>query len=539
MSIILDHNGKPFEKKLLKEPQTASLVHLQKQIADHPAKGITPERLNQILQDAESGDLKAQHELFEDMEERDGHVYSELSKRKRAVMGLDWEIAPPRSASKAEENDCAWVEEVLRDMPDLEDLFFDALGGISHGFAALEIEWQLLGKEWLINKLHHRPHAWFATDTATRNNLLLRNQGSAPEPLKPFGWMLHIHRAKSGYIARSGLGRVLVWPYLFKHYSVGDLAEFLDICGIPLRLGKYPNNATKNEKSALWRAVAGMGHAAAGIIPQSMQVEFQKAAQGSEKPFEAMIRWCENTQTKAITGNLPGNERGTASGIGSGIADLANEVRKEIRDSDAKQLAGTITQQLIYPLLAINKGWGDPRRLPRFRFDTIEAENLGTYADSLPKLVNIGMRIPPEWAHEKLRIPQAAKDESILQTAVPAPAAATKQDNNTPPARLTKLHSNLQAALKAQTDYDEFADQAALDDAMAHIVKDLQPQVEQWLEPALIALQQAPSAEAALEMLTNKAPMTNDDVLIDAIARAMFVSELLGVDSVLGELNDS
>ncbi|WP_308197178.1 phage portal protein family protein, partial [Achromobacter xylosoxidans] len=40
---------------------------------------------------------------------------------------------------------------------------------------------------------------------------------------------------RSGYIARTGLFRVLAWPWLFKNFAVRDLAEFLEIYGLPLR----------------------------------------------------------------------------------------------------------------------------------------------------------------------------------------------------------------------------------------------------------------------------------------------------------------
>ena len=146
---ILDQYGNAFEQDILHEHQTSSLVHLQRQVAEHPAKGITPARLNEILNAAETGDLVAQHELFEDMEERDGHVFAELAKRKRSMVSLDWEIVAPRNASKEEENAVAYVTEVLQDMGDLEDMLFDALDAISHGFSAQEIEWARIGKDWM------------------------------------------------------------------------------------------------------------------------------------------------------------------------------------------------------------------------------------------------------------------------------------------------------------------------------------------------------------------------------------------------------
>ena len=58
---IVDQYGNEFQQDILHEHQTSSLIHLQRQVAEHPAKGITPARLNEILTAAESGDLVAQH----------------------------------------------------------------------------------------------------------------------------------------------------------------------------------------------------------------------------------------------------------------------------------------------------------------------------------------------------------------------------------------------------------------------------------------------------------------------------------------------
>lgn len=532
MTKLLDQFGQPVDTRSLDQYQSSSLTTLHRHVAGHPSRGINPARLNTILEAAELGNLIAQHELFRDMEERDGHVFSELSKRKRAVIKLSWDIVPPRNPSKEEENLTAYVKELIQDMSDFEDMQFDALDGIGHGFSAMELEWQRIGSDWTIQRAHHRPQTWFQLDLETRNELRLRDGSADGATLQPFGWMLHVHKAMSGYTARSGLARVLVWPYLFKHFSVGDLAEFLDIYGLPLRIGKFPSQATPEEKATLWRAVAGIGHNAAGIIPASMAIEFQEAAKGTEKPFEAMIQWCERTQSKAITGSTLTSEAGS-TGLGSGLAEIHNEVRLDIRDSDCKQLAGTITRDLIYPLLAINKGWADIRRCPRFVFDTLEAEDLKTYSESLPKLVSIGMKIPAQWAHEKLRIPQPADSEDVLAVAPKDPAP--QADKGKAAARAA-----LSAALKSGKNADvvAFADQDAIDGALADPDAALQPQVEAWLKPALDALAKASTADAALEMLASENPLVADSILIEAVARAMFVAELVGADSAQQELGE-
>ena len=523
---ILDQYGNPIQTKTLDEPQTARLVHLQKATIGHPTRGITPAKLNQILEDAEKGNLVAQHELFEDMEERDAHMFSELSKRKRAVTKLGWDIVPPHNATPAEKQLAEYAKELLHDMTDFEDMMFDALNGIGHGFSAIEYTWQRIGSDWTIGKFEHRPQSWFKMDEA-RTGLLLRGDGGDGVPLQAFSWMMHTHRAKSGYLARSGLYRVLVGPYLYKFFSAGDLAELLDIYGIPLRIGKYPANATQAEKLTLWQAVAGIGHNAAGIMPQSMSIEFAQAVAGSEKPFEYMIGWCERSQSKAILGSTLTSDAG-ATGLGSGLADIHNEVRLDIRDSDCKQLAGTITRDLIYPLLAINKGVQDVRRCPHFVFDTQEAEDLKLYADSLPKLTAIGMQIPASWAHDKLRIPQAQDNEAVLSTPSVTPAEPSKND--------TKSQTQLRSALKAHTEPSEFADQRAIDGAIEGMAEDIRLLATQWLEPAVVALKQADSAEQAFNMLTAAHPKINTEVLAEALARAMFVCDLIGADSAAKDL---
>ncbi|MCW7224647.1 DUF935 family protein [Escherichia coli] len=38
-----------------------------------------------------------------------------------------------------------------------------------------------------------------------------------------------------------------------------DLAEFLEVYGLPMKVGKYPSGATPEQKSALMRAVMDIG----------------------------------------------------------------------------------------------------------------------------------------------------------------------------------------------------------------------------------------------------------------------------------------
>ncbi|BBI66825.1 hypothetical protein PKHYL_10160 [Psychrobacter sp. KH172YL61] len=70
----------------------------------HPAVGLTPAKLHQLLTGAESGNMNDMLALFEDMEERDAHIFAELDKRKRSLLSLDWYIKPPEGATTAEKS---------------------------------------------------------------------------------------------------------------------------------------------------------------------------------------------------------------------------------------------------------------------------------------------------------------------------------------------------------------------------------------------------------------------------------------------------
>jgi len=510
---ILDQYGNPIRRETLTEPQTARVGALHSEWETHPVRGLTPAKLARILEDAEQGDLVAQADLAEDMEEKDGHILAELGKRKRAILTLDWDIQPPRDATRAEEEDAAWVREVLLDMPDFDDLLLDLLDAISKGYSCAEIAWGRQGREWLPERIEHRPARWFTVDRETRSELRLRTGGLDGEPLQPFGWIVHLHKAKSGYLARGGLVRTLVWPFLFKNYSVRDLAEFLEIYGLPLRLGTYPTGASDEEKATLLRAVVNIGHAAAGIIPEGMAIEFKEAAKGNKDPFEAMIDWCERTQSKAILGGtLTSQADGKTST--NALGNVHNEVRHDLLVSDARQLAGTLTRDLVYPLLALNRGVDSLRRCPRFVFDTAEPEDLKPYAEALPRLVPVGARIPERWVRERLRIPKPEGDEPVL--AMPgAPAVAGM--------RAECPHCRGVAALKMDGEPDHPADQIA--DRMA---RDARPAMAEWLAEIEAMLEAAENLAQFREMLLAAYGDLPEERTAQVMAAGIAVAEAAG-----------
>ncbi|WP_175892413.1 DUF935 domain-containing protein [Burkholderia cepacia] len=524
MAQIVDMYGQPIQREVLSEPQTSKLGWITRDFAQHPSRGLTPKKLHSILEAAEYGDLMAQSDLFVDMEEKDAHLFAEMSKRKRALLTIDWRIVEPTNASAAEKNLTAQLKEWFTDLPAFDDVLFDMMDAVGHGFSGQEIEWHQVEKVWLPKTLTHRPQRWFRTPLYDGNDLRLRDNSSDGQPLWPFGWLIHKHRAKSGYLTRAGLHRVLAWPYLFKTYAVSDLAEFLEIYGLPLRIGKYPPGSTKEEKATLLRAVAEVGHNAAGIIPEGMLIEFQEAADGTKDPFEAMINWCEKSTSKAILGGtLTSQADGKTST--NALGKTHNEVRRDLLTSDARQAQRTMTN-LCYMLAALNAGASDPRRCPRFEFDTREAEDLALYADSIPKLVGAGMKIGRRWAQEKLMIPEPAEGEDVLTIPKPQMSLPPEERPDEPPRPATMRY---RAVLRNAAGEIVYPDQDALDQTIAALPADaITDALRSTIGPAIAALRRGATPDEAIEMLLEAQPEMDETAMQELLARCIFVADVWG-----------
>lgn len=511
MPTILDQFGNPMSTAALAEPQTARVATLAHWTASTVIDGLTPASAAAALRRADQGDILAQHELFEDMFERDPHLRCEYDKRKSAPLGVDWHIEPPTSPTRAEKKAAAAVEDILRNaVDDLEDVILGAMDGVGHGFAPIELEWQRIGTEW-IPKFHLRPQAWFQLDQQRREIRLRDGSGDGAVPT-PMGWIMHQHvKAKTGYLGRAGLARTLIWPFLYKAYSVGDFAEFLETFGLPFIIGKYAPGSADDEKASLMRAVMALGHDARAIMPDGMQIELSKiTGSGDGTPHLRMVEWADAAQSKCLLGQVLSAEA-KSTGLGSGVADLHKLVRADILKSDCRQLAGTLIRDLVYPLSVLN---GLPidglRRCPRWVFELGEVADLKLLSDSLPVLAQGGARIPLRWVHERAGIPVAEDDEPVFGVKAAPPAV-------TPPAALAALAAQLTPVS---------GDQLAADAA---------PTVAAMLDQIRTLLEEADSLEAFQAQIADAFGSLPIDDLVRVMEIAMAAARLAGMADVADE----
>jgi phage gp29-like protein len=292
------------------------------------------------------------------MEERDAHLYAEMGKRKpRHPL-----ISTGRSSRRAtppprRRRDAEWLTEVLTDAADpFEELLVGADGWHRPRLCAGRTGMAEANGGELLPAFHPRPQEWFRLDTS-RREMRLRDASADGAPLQPFGWVLHTYgKAKTGYLGRMGLHRVLVWPFLYKAYAIGDFAEFLETFGLPLdhRQVLRRRHRRREGQPAACRHRAGprrpRHHARRDGAGDPVH---QRLHAGLAAPGDGRLG-----RAQPVEGDpRPDHERrGQVDRHRQGNADLHDEVRHDILKADTRQVEGTITRDLLYPLIALNRG---------------------------------------------------------------------------------------------------------------------------------------------------------------------------------------
>jgi phage gp29-like protein len=420
MTILYDQFGREIEVRKLPETREIAVTTIRDRWSNYPSGGLTPQSLATIFKEADQGDVARQAELFEEMEEKDTHLFSELQTRKNAVTGLDYDVAP-FSESAEDKKIRDFVADCIFNLDSFEEALLDLLDAIGKGYSLAEILWRIDGGRAVIDRIAwiHAKKALFYERGAANMwqksyevpKILTEAQPIGGEAMPAFKLVYHRYKARSGYDTRAGLLRVCAWMYLFKNYGVKDWVAFAEVFGMPLRLGKYDSGASKEDKDALRAAIYSLGADAAGIISKNTEIEFVEAVKnaGKNNIYETLANFCDKQMSKAILGQTATTE-GTPGKLGN--EDAQDRVRHDLTKADCEALSNTIRRQIIRPLVGWNFGWDKP--LPWFKILYERPEDLETLMTVYKGASEIGQPISQEHVSDRFKIPLPAEGETVI-----------------------------------------------------------------------------------------------------------------------------
>lgn len=486
--------------------------------SSYPSDGLTPVKLARIFKEADAGDPFRQMELFEEMESKDTHLFSQLQTRKLAVTGLDWEVQP-FSQDGTDQEIAAFVEEQLKELDGFSDNLMDILDAIGKGISFQEIEWEYRDGHVVVGNIEYVHQKKFYYDTLT-DALMLRTEafpGGIPLPENKF--IVHRYKARSGHPSRYGVLRVVAWMYLFKNYDLKDWVSFCEVYGMPLRLGTYDATASEKDKAALMDAIVRMGTDAAGIVPSGTDIRFiESNKQSSVDIYERLARFCDEQMSKAIVGQTLTSD----SGGSYAQSKTHNDVRKDLTEADCKAVMETVRRDLIRPLVEFN--FGVRAHVPYFVLNATDTDDLKETAEIVNTLAATGLEIPKSWLYKKFNIPAPEKGEETIGK---APAAPGMQGMGQP-------GTGMFQGLRLKADGKEADGQRVLDCLEEAAVKQSSAFFRQMMSPvlelvehcdSLEGLQEQLKDEEALRQLYNAMKVKDFDQLVEQV---MYVSNMLG-----------
>lgn len=435
---LLDAAGRPMRaaaRTLTSEIGGPTLSGVRNIWSGHPAQGLDPARLATIMRAAEDGDAVAYLELAEEIEEKYPHYNGVLGVRKRAVAQLPVRVEAAGDSAQ-EQQDAALVRDWTRRLT-LQAELIEILDALGKAYSATEIIWET-GDVWLPMQLKRRDPRFFEYDRITGEQLLLKGgedgHGGVATALPPYKFIVHQTAAKSGLPIRGGLARVVAWYYLFANFTLKDWMTFLEVYGLPLRVGKYQNGTSEDDIRLLAQAVGQIGSDAGAVIPQSMMIEFVQGGGGTANPdmFRGMLTYIDDAVSKVVLGQTSSSDA-KAGGLGSGQANLHGDVRQDIADADAVELSATLTRDLAMPMVLLNRG---PRkRYPQIIVGRPDAVDVKEFLDAADRGVRMGVPIAISTWRERTGIPEPKPDEPVLMMQ-PDPGAQDAQagpDGTVPP----------------------------------------------------------------------------------------------------------
>lgn len=286
-------------------------------------------------------------EMYRDLK-RDGKVYSGLQKRKLAIIGKPWQVEALEKSSTAKAD-----VEIVTAM--LKRIGFDALcdqllDALLAGFVPVEVVWTLrdnLVTPARVIKRAQRRFVYVQENESTPPTLRLLTKSNMlmGEALPDRKFLVHRVNPEDDNPYGTGLGLQLYWAVFFKRKGILTWNKINDRFGSPTPWGKYPKNATPQEKGTLFDALRAMSNDGVIMTPEGMNLELiESKLTGSITTQQALCEYMDDWIMEVLLGQSP---RGKGGGAVAAASNEREDVRVELSQADSDLLSDTLNTTLL------------------------------------------------------------------------------------------------------------------------------------------------------------------------------------------------
>jgi phage gp29-like protein len=401
-------------------PKPGQVIYPRREdtVRDYPSAGLTPSRLLAILKEADDGSLSAPMQLFEEMEEKDAHLYAVAHTRRLALTGLEWQVISAADVLDgvdrgAADETAAYCRELLVGLEAFDDVLQHLSLAVGRNIAIAEVIWDVAGGELRPVDLVPIDFTRILFDEVDRPRILTEDKPRDGIELQPNKFIVHTPHSVSGHPQRGGLLRVTAMVYLAKNMALKDWMIFAEVFGMPVRIARYEPNATAEEKRELLTMLESLGSNAAGIFSRAVELQVIEANRGSPgPPYRHLVEFLNREMSKVWLGQTLTTDT-TEQGSSFAATRVHEMVRQDVLADDIRKEARTIRRDLLGSITRLRFGPDAP--VPYFRRKLKQPADTTQLANVLDVAVNrLGVSVPLGWAHEALGIPQAAGGEATV-----------------------------------------------------------------------------------------------------------------------------
>lgn len=339
---------------------------------EHYARGVTPERLAAVHDQAEAGDPGPAEAMHEEMLEKDTRGQSLFGMRAAAAKAVKWEIVPARSNDPKAKKYRDWVVEEIGNT-NFQQLLSDLLLAVPYGMAVSWTTWGLNDRKEQVPVRFERMRLERFMWHPRRNELRLRGDyRSDPEglPIKAFQTVRGVFAPRGEHPSRAGLMRAISWLYMFKLYALQDYALFTERFGIPTRVVMVPEAhfLKTNLINRVREAVRYLTSDSSAVFPDTAKVIVENGVAGIPV-HDGFLQYLDKSMAWGVVGHeLIAQGSSGMDGKSFGVS-AGKEVRADLTQVDCDEVrAEPVERDVFQPMVGYNFGWNERHLAPKLLF---------------------------------------------------------------------------------------------------------------------------------------------------------------------------
>jgi phage gp29-like protein len=356
------------------------------------------------------------YSLFEEMEDKDPHLFSALQTRKLGVLARARKVEAAGDGTE-DRRIAAWIDAALRAIPGWNDALLHLLDALGKGMAVLEILWGFDADGRIVPlELKPRPAARFARNPAGQWRLLPAETlaPAAPaRPLPPRKFVIARWGASDDRPYGKGLCERVYWLWWFKKHNLKFWLVYNEKFGSPTVLARHRPGLGEPERRRLLEVIEAIQNDAGVTLPDGIDIELLEAGRaGNAETYRALAQWCNDEISRAILGQTLTSGEGDRAGS-LALGRVHEAVRRDYIRADAWMLMDAVNQQLIRWLVDFNFDPDTPA--PRWTIDLSPELDLAGEVAVDRQLLQMGVPLPLRYFHDKYGRPAPAAADRPLQ----------------------------------------------------------------------------------------------------------------------------